>query len=143
MTFQCRATAPAAPGLMTTVCGVAPLRWTCVVSGWSLVPMSWPPMNPFVWQVCVDRLTRMSLASREPAPPWVSMIAPARSPAWQRGVRGDEACSRQRAESERHGSLQAVGGLTLTATSANDHPRPPRLGAADRARAGNVPADGP
>ena len=106
-------------------------------------------MKPFVWHVCVDRLTRMSLASREPAPPWVSMIAPARSPAWQRGVlcapapdgstmTAPSAATRpardQRAESERHGSLQAVGRLTLTATSANDHPRPPRLGARQTGR---------
>jgi hypothetical protein len=36
-------------------------------------------MNPLVWHVRADVLTRMSLASRDPAPPWVSMIAPARS----------------------------------------------------------------
>ena len=48
MTFQCSATAAAAPDLTMTVWGVAPLRWTWVVNGWSLVSISWAPMKPFV-----------------------------------------------------------------------------------------------
>ena len=85
MTFQCSATAAAAPDLTGTVWA----RPRCAGRGSQRLVVGVDQLGAdeaLRVHVCVDVLTRMSLASREPAPPCVSMIAPARSLARQRGV---------------------------------------------------------